>query len=87
MTATYVHDLLNPKNWKPAKGYANGVAAEGRQIYLGGHIGWNGQPPTRFIESHLQLNTHSLFVEKRLPLFPSNNHDIPVIPLKQNSMP
>ncbi len=43
MTATYVHDLLNPKNWKPAKGYANGVAAEGRQIYLGGHIGWNGQ--------------------------------------------
>ena len=43
MTQPYAHTLLNPKNWKPAKGYANGVAAEGRQIFLGGHIGWNGQ--------------------------------------------
>jgi enamine deaminase RidA (YjgF/YER057c/UK114 family) len=43
MTADYCHELLNPKNWKPAKGYANGVAASGRMIFLGGHIGWNGQ--------------------------------------------
>jgi len=43
MSAPYAHELLNPKNWKPAKGYANGVAAEGRQVFLGGHIGWNGQ--------------------------------------------
>jgi len=35
-------EMLNPSNWKPAKGYANGVAASGRVIYLGGHIGWNG---------------------------------------------
>ncbi|NOX74982.1 MAG: RidA family protein [Alphaproteobacteria bacterium] len=41
--APFAHDLLNPKNWKPAKGYANGVAAEGRMLFLGGHIGWNGQ--------------------------------------------
>ena len=43
MPAPYTHELLNPKNWKPAKGYANGVAAEGRQVFLGGHIGWNSQ--------------------------------------------
>jgi enamine deaminase RidA (YjgF/YER057c/UK114 family) len=39
----YAHELLHPKNWKPAKGYANGVAARGRLIFLGGHIGWNAQ--------------------------------------------
>ena len=37
------HSFLNPPDWKPAKGYANGVVAEGRTIYLGGTIGWNGQ--------------------------------------------
>ena len=36
------HDILHPKNWKPAKGYSNGVAARGKQIFLGGQVGWNG---------------------------------------------
>ncbi|MCZ4273261.1 RidA family protein [Maritalea porphyrae] len=31
---------LHPEGWKPAKGYANGVVAEGRTIYVGGQIGW-----------------------------------------------
>lgn len=35
-------DILHPRNWKVAKGYANGIAAEGRMIFLGGQIGWNG---------------------------------------------
>jgi enamine deaminase RidA (YjgF/YER057c/UK114 family) len=35
------HQFLHPRNWKPAKGYANGVAAEGRTIFLAGQIGWN----------------------------------------------
>ena len=34
-------DILHPKNWKPAKGYANGIAAAGRMVFLGGQIGWN----------------------------------------------
>lgn len=38
-----VHDVLHPAAWKPARGYANGVAASGRTLYLGGMIGWNGQ--------------------------------------------
>lgn len=40
--ADYAHEMLNPKSWKPAKGYANGVAASGRMVFLGGHIGWTG---------------------------------------------
>jgi enamine deaminase RidA (YjgF/YER057c/UK114 family) len=37
------HEFLNPKGWKPALGYSNGVAAGGRTLFLGGMIGWNGQ--------------------------------------------
>jgi enamine deaminase RidA (YjgF/YER057c/UK114 family) len=37
------HAFLHPRNWKPAKGYANGVAAEGKAIYLAGQIGWNAE--------------------------------------------
>ncbi|MCY7300909.1 MAG: RidA family protein [Ilumatobacteraceae bacterium] len=37
------HDILDPAGWKPARGYANGIAASGRTLYLGGTIGWNGQ--------------------------------------------
>ena len=32
-----------PPGWAPAKGYANGIAARGTQIYVGGQIGWNAQ--------------------------------------------
>jgi enamine deaminase RidA (YjgF/YER057c/UK114 family) len=35
------HQLLHPRNWKRAKGYANGVAAEGRMVFVAGQIGWN----------------------------------------------
>jgi len=33
--------FLQPKGWKPAKGYANGVVAQGRQIFVAGQIGWS----------------------------------------------
>ena len=35
------HKVVQPADWKPAKGYANGVVAEGKTLYLGGQIGWN----------------------------------------------
>jgi enamine deaminase RidA (YjgF/YER057c/UK114 family) len=35
--------FLHPKHWKPAKGFANGVAATGRQIFVAGQIGWNAE--------------------------------------------
>ncbi|WP_237168494.1 RidA family protein [Paracoccus shandongensis] len=40
---TSPHSFLNPEGWVQAKGYANGVLAEGKVVYTGGLIGWNGQ--------------------------------------------
>ena len=37
------HEFLHPKGWKATPGYACGVAAEGRMLFLGGLIGWNAQ--------------------------------------------
>ena len=34
--------LLQPTEWLPPKGYANGIAARGEMIFVGGQIGWNG---------------------------------------------
>jgi enamine deaminase RidA (YjgF/YER057c/UK114 family) len=34
---------LHPPGWAPAKGYANGIAARGTSIFVGGQIGWNAQ--------------------------------------------
>ncbi|PWJ83801.1 enamine deaminase RidA (YjgF/YER057c/UK114 family) [Pseudaminobacter salicylatoxidans] len=42
MTTESIHEVLHPANWKAAKGYANGMLADGRVVYLGGQIGWNG---------------------------------------------
>ena len=33
-------DVLQPKDWPTPKGYANGIAAAGRQVYIAGQIGW-----------------------------------------------
>ena len=33
--------LLQPQDWAPPKGYANGVAAAGEWVVLAGQIGWN----------------------------------------------
>jgi enamine deaminase RidA (YjgF/YER057c/UK114 family) len=35
------NEFLQPPGWAAPKGYSNGVAASGRQIYLAGQIGWN----------------------------------------------
>jgi enamine deaminase RidA (YjgF/YER057c/UK114 family) len=39
------HEILQPSGWPRPKGYANGIAATGRTIYVAGQIGWdaNGQ--------------------------------------------
>jgi len=33
--------VLHPHGWAPPRGYANGVAAEGRMVFVAGQIGWN----------------------------------------------
>ncbi|MDO4705160.1 RidA family protein [Vandammella animalimorsus] len=35
--------VLLPQGWPRPKGYANGVAVRGTQIYVAGMIGWDGQ--------------------------------------------
>ena len=35
--------VLQPAGWEQPKGYANGVAASGRQVFVAGMIGWNAQ--------------------------------------------
>ena len=35
--------LLQPPGWAPPKGYANGIAARGTTVYVGGQVGWNAQ--------------------------------------------
>jgi enamine deaminase RidA (YjgF/YER057c/UK114 family) len=42
MTEPSPHQALHPASWKPARGYANGIAARGRTVFCGGLIGWNG---------------------------------------------
>ena len=37
------HTILQPAGWAQPKGYANGVAAEGRLVFVGGQIGWDAQ--------------------------------------------
>ena len=34
-------EFLEPANWKRPRGYANGVVAKGRTIFLSGMIGWD----------------------------------------------
>jgi enamine deaminase RidA (YjgF/YER057c/UK114 family) len=35
--------LLHPKHWAAAKGFANGIAADGRQIFVAGQVGWTAE--------------------------------------------
>ena len=35
--------LLHPKSWSPTKGFSNGVAVEGRQVFVAGQVGWNAR--------------------------------------------
>ena len=43
--------ILQPSGWPAPKGYANGMAADGRLVLTGGVIGWNteGHLPIDFV--------------------------------------
>ncbi|MEM7467978.1 MAG: RidA family protein [Pseudomonadota bacterium] len=36
-------EILQPAGWPRPKGYANGIAVTGRQVFVGGMIGWNAK--------------------------------------------
>jgi enamine deaminase RidA (YjgF/YER057c/UK114 family) len=33
--------ILLPRGWKPPVGYANGVEAQGRTVFIAGQVGWD----------------------------------------------
>jgi len=37
------HETLLPAGWKPPIGYANGIAAQGRLVFIAGQVGWDDQ--------------------------------------------
>jgi len=34
-------NVLQPEGWPRPRGYANGVSAQGRQVFVAGMVGWN----------------------------------------------
>jgi enamine deaminase RidA (YjgF/YER057c/UK114 family) len=36
-------EILQPPGWPRPRGYSNGVAARGRQVFVSGMIGWNAR--------------------------------------------
>jgi enamine deaminase RidA (YjgF/YER057c/UK114 family) len=36
-------EVLQPEGWAKPSGYANGIAARGKMIFIAGQIGWNEQ--------------------------------------------
>lgn len=36
-------EILQPPDWARPRGYANGIAASGRLVFVSGMIGWDGQ--------------------------------------------
>lgn len=41
-----MHQVLQPEGWPRPAGYAHGIVASGRQVYVSGQIGWT--PEGRF---------------------------------------
>lgn len=37
------HRILQPEGWARPRGYANGVSASGRTIFVAGQIGWDAE--------------------------------------------
>jgi enamine deaminase RidA (YjgF/YER057c/UK114 family) len=38
-----IMESLQPPGWPPPRGYANGIVAEGRIVFIAGQIGWNAR--------------------------------------------
>jgi enamine deaminase RidA (YjgF/YER057c/UK114 family) len=56
---------LQPPGWAAPKGYANGIAAKGTLVFVGGQIGWDGEQRFQsddFIEQTRQAlqNVHAV---------------------------
>ena len=43
MSETKKNEAVLPEGWPRPKGYANGVVARGRQVFVAGQVGWDPQ--------------------------------------------
>jgi enamine deaminase RidA (YjgF/YER057c/UK114 family) len=48
-------EILQPAGWARPRGYANGIAAEGRTIFVAGQIGWNAEQ--KFVSDDFAIQT------------------------------
>jgi enamine deaminase RidA (YjgF/YER057c/UK114 family) len=48
-------EILRPERWARPRGYANGVAAEGRMVFVSGQIGWDAEQ--RIVSDDFALQT------------------------------
>lgn len=47
--------FLQPPGWTPPKGYANGILAEGRLLFVAGQVGWDAEQ--RFVSDDFAAQT------------------------------
>ncbi len=60
--------VLQPPGWKQPRGYANGILAQGRMVFVGGQVGWDENEEFRsddFVEQVRQTlkNTVAVLAE------------------------
>jgi enamine deaminase RidA (YjgF/YER057c/UK114 family) len=51
------HKILQPAEWARPKGYSNGIAARGTQVFIAGQIGWDTQQKFAHLELASQVRT------------------------------
>ena len=49
------HEILQPPGWAQPRGYSNGIAAAGRQVFVSGQIGWDAEQ--KFVSDDFALQT------------------------------
>jgi enamine deaminase RidA (YjgF/YER057c/UK114 family) len=64
--------VLQPPGWVAPRGYANGVAAQGRTVFVAGQIGWNAR--AEFESDDLVAQTRQALLNVREVLAQADAH-------------
>jgi enamine deaminase RidA (YjgF/YER057c/UK114 family) len=67
--------ILQPQGWPRPRGYANGIEAEGRMVFVAGQIGWDEQgafPSSDFAAQFRQALLNTLAVLKEASAGPEH---------------
>jgi len=54
--------ILQPQGWPRPRGYCNGIAAQGRQVFVSGQIGWDaeGKFPSLILADQVRQALHNI---------------------------